>query len=381
MSEYQYLEFLAIDRPLTAQQVEELRNISTRAQITPVSFVNEYNWSGLKASPVDFMRRYFDLHVFLANWGDAIFMVRLPREALEQNILDVFCSSPYLKYEALAEHWLITWSLEVSDDYERFEFVEDTAWMSRLAPLREELLRGDLRSLYLGWLRYISNEDGEPDELEPMVVEGLGQLTAAQRSLAEFLEIDVDLLAGVVKGQAPKTEQAEDETVVEAWLDSLHKDELRGYLRQMVQGQGAQAERVVRRKYAAWQRQVVPAQVAPRSVAQLWQLAKQAREIRLVEETKMLQQAKAERQQKRNAWLAQLASDFPQAWKEVHQYANKGHASAYDTACQRLVDLRDAYNQHDTKAAFQQQLHEFRIQHQRRRALLQRLDKAGLHSR
>jgi len=54
----------------------------------------------------------------------------------------------------------------------------------------------------------------------------------------------------------------------------------------MVQGQGAQAERTVRRKYAAWQRQVVPAQVAPRSVAQLWQLAKQAQEIRLPSDNK-----------------------------------------------------------------------------------------------
>jgi hypothetical protein len=42
MSEYQYYEFLAIDRPLTEDEMKVLRALSTRAAITPVSFANEY---------------------------------------------------------------------------------------------------------------------------------------------------------------------------------------------------------------------------------------------------------------------------------------------------------------------------------------------------
>jgi hypothetical protein len=41
MSEYQYYEFQAIDRPLTERQMDELRKLSTRAEITPTSFTNE----------------------------------------------------------------------------------------------------------------------------------------------------------------------------------------------------------------------------------------------------------------------------------------------------------------------------------------------------
>jgi hypothetical protein len=51
MSEYQYYEFLAIDRPLTAEETQALRTLSTRAQITPVSFINEYNWGDFKGDP------------------------------------------------------------------------------------------------------------------------------------------------------------------------------------------------------------------------------------------------------------------------------------------------------------------------------------------
>jgi hypothetical protein len=43
MSEYQRYEFLAIDRPLNNEELDELGSISTRAEITATGFTNEYN--------------------------------------------------------------------------------------------------------------------------------------------------------------------------------------------------------------------------------------------------------------------------------------------------------------------------------------------------
>lgn len=57
MSEYQYYQFQSIDRPLTDPQMGELRAISTRADITPTSFVNVYHWGDLKACPLDLMKK------------------------------------------------------------------------------------------------------------------------------------------------------------------------------------------------------------------------------------------------------------------------------------------------------------------------------------
>ncbi len=48
MSEFQYYEFQAIDRPLTAKEMSELRSYSTRARITTTSFVNHYEWGSFK---------------------------------------------------------------------------------------------------------------------------------------------------------------------------------------------------------------------------------------------------------------------------------------------------------------------------------------------
>ena len=77
-SEYQCYEFVAIDRPLTAKQMAELRAISTRAEISPTRFWNEYNWGDLKAGPAKLMARYFDAHRYFANWGTRRLMLRLP---------------------------------------------------------------------------------------------------------------------------------------------------------------------------------------------------------------------------------------------------------------------------------------------------------------
>ena len=79
MSEYQYYEFVAIDEPLTPKQMAELRARSSRASITPTSFVNDYQWGNLKGDPVDWMRRYFDAHVYVANWCTCCLYLRVPR--------------------------------------------------------------------------------------------------------------------------------------------------------------------------------------------------------------------------------------------------------------------------------------------------------------
>ena len=52
MSEYQYYEFRAIDQPLDEKAMQALRDLSSRGQITPTSFINEYNWGDFKGSPL-----------------------------------------------------------------------------------------------------------------------------------------------------------------------------------------------------------------------------------------------------------------------------------------------------------------------------------------
>jgi len=83
MSEYQYYEFQAVDRLFDAPAREQLRAISSRARITASSFVNSYDWGDLKADPLKLLERYFDLFVYVANWGTRWFAMKLPRRVLD----------------------------------------------------------------------------------------------------------------------------------------------------------------------------------------------------------------------------------------------------------------------------------------------------------
>jgi hypothetical protein len=75
MSEYQYYEFQAIDRPLSREEQEQLRALSSRARITATSFTNEYHWGNFRGDPRRMVERYYDAHLYVAN--DEVRLCRL----------------------------------------------------------------------------------------------------------------------------------------------------------------------------------------------------------------------------------------------------------------------------------------------------------------
>ena len=380
MSEYQYYEFLAIDRPLTADEMAELRALSARATITPVSFTNEYNWGDFKGDPGKLMQRYFDAHVYVANWMTAIFMVRLPIEALTQETATAVAASYLLDIKPTKTHWIITWTLEASENYDRFGMEDGRGWMARLAPVRDELLRGDLRSLYIGWLAAVAGEMMDDDETEPLCVSGLGDLTAAQQALAEFLEVDPDLLAGAGMGSPAAQETEVSRREMEKWIDALPRDEVNSILKLLLAGKGQQAERSIRNRFASWRRglQTGDTDAPRRTVRELRQNAEKARLIRLEKQKRDRKQREIRRREKRKAYLKNLSSDFPKAWASVKEPVERGSGRGYDEACRMVVDIAEAYDLFATKEQFQNELENFMADHLRRRALIQRLVKAGI---
>lgn len=380
MSEYQYYEFLAVDRSLKVDEMAELRTLSTRATITPVSFTNEYNWGDFKGDPRKLMERYFDVHVYVANWMTAIFMVRLPMEALTRETAKAAAVPYLLDIKPTKTHWIITWSLEESENYDRFGMEDGRGWMARLAPVRDELLRGDLRSLYIGWLAAVTGKMMDDDEMEPLCVSGLGNLTASQQALAEFIEVDPDLLAGagMGSGSAPKAEIAPQE--MDEWIDALPREEANSILKQLLEGKGQQAERSIRNRFASWRRGLQAGDTGSprRTVGELRQNAEKARLIRMERQKRDRKQREVKRREKRKAYLKNLSSDFPKAWTSVKEPVGRGSGRGYDEACRILVDIAEAYDLFATKKKIQQELKKFMAGHLRRKALIQRLVKAGI---
>jgi hypothetical protein len=154
MSEYQYYEFQAIDRPLTAKEMSELRSYSTRARITATSFINDYSWGSFKGGEDAWMEKYFDAFLYLANWGTHVLKLRLPSSLLELEIARLYCPGESAFAQEKKGKTILTF---ISEDEEGGDWVEGEGQLSSLISARAELARGDLRCLYLGWLLCAQN--------------------------------------------------------------------------------------------------------------------------------------------------------------------------------------------------------------------------------
>jgi hypothetical protein len=254
MSEYQYYEFLAVDRPLDERQQAEVRALSTRARITATSFTNEYHWGNFRGDPRKMMERYYDAHLYLTNWGTHQVMLRLPGTLLSLEVAEQYCIDSHAAAWACGEHLILDLTSE-DEGGDWVEGAEDS--LSAIVGVRAELAAGDLRPLYLAWLAaygtWERDEDAfgydEEDELEPPVPGGLGVLTAPQRALADFLRLDADLLTIAAQASPPRAETQDDPRKLARWIKDLPPSDKDTLLHRVAQGQGAQVQMELRRRF------------------------------------------------------------------------------------------------------------------------------------
>ena len=191
MSEYQFYDFQAIDRRLTQADRDALRALSTRAVITSTRFTNSYQWGDFSGDPNHLVERWFDLHLYLANWGARRLVIRLPKLSVDRDLLDRCIAET-----DSVEVWEAGANLIVSiaredldiDDWDE----EDNERLSDLEPLRAAMIAGDTRLFYLFWLMAVQEEAVEAGELEPLP--GLGPLTDSLEAVADFFCLDGDLV-------------------------------------------------------------------------------------------------------------------------------------------------------------------------------------------
>ncbi|HET7017663.1 MAG TPA: hypothetical protein VFI65_27315 [Streptosporangiaceae bacterium] len=254
MSEYQYYEFLAIDRPLDEQQLTEVRALSTRARITATRFTNEYEWGDFGGDPRKMMELYYDAHLYFANWGTHQLMIRLPQALLSLEAAEQYCIDPDVTAWASGEHVI----LAVTSEEDEPEWDEDSEEsLSAIIGIRAELAAGDLRPLYLAWLAAYGTwerdedafDDDEETELEPPVPAGLGTLTAPQRALADFLRLDEVLLTIAAQASPPLADVSEDQGQLANWITNLPGEDKDALLTRVAQGQGAQVHLELRRRF------------------------------------------------------------------------------------------------------------------------------------
>ncbi|HEX5870775.1 MAG TPA: hypothetical protein VFY65_10185 [Longimicrobium sp.] len=383
MSEYQYYEFQAVDRPLTDDEMRQMRAVSSRARITSTRFVNDYSWGDFKGQPDRWMERWFDAFLYLANWGTRRLMLRLPASVLDVETARRYCPGENVTAWDHGDFVILSFT---ADDEESRDWVEededDLGSLGAMLPLREELAAGDHRVLYLGWLLLIQSLewDDEDPPLEPPVPPGLGTLTGALQAFRDFLRIDPDLVH-VAAERSPALAAPHGDAEVRRWIAALADDEKVELLARVAAGR----EREVRMQLVRGVHAARPAADAadgePRTAQALLDAAEERAEARARAEAEAAAREKARRAAAaaaaRQRHLDLLAGRDEELWHNVDALAASKRPASYDEAVALLKDLRDLAARDGRDEEFRARFATLRQQHARKPSFIDRLRKVA----
>lgn len=338
MSEFQYIEFRAIDGPVSKKNLEYMDRQSSRAEISPWQFCAEYNYSDFRGNVLEMLRRGYDLHLHYANFGVRKLLIRLP-----QGLPDPGAAKPYFSKDAVefvkdsngAGGVLKVEPFHESGDLDELWDLDD--WVEKLVPVRAEILEGDLRPFYLAHLAISCDGNHDPETTrEGPVPAGLDSLTEAQQALAEFYGISPALIQAAAKGGPPRTSRGDVRTLQSQWLRNQSQTMKDGWLSELLADPAAPVRAQMLAAFRSDHR--VAAWPTARLDRTIEDLQAAGEEIRLQSERKAADLAEKKRKQK----LVKIAADPTSILRETEELAATRTTDAYVQVGDLLADLRKA---------------------------------------
>jgi hypothetical protein len=374
MSEYQYYEFRAVDRPLDDRQMQKLRAVSSRAVITPTSFVNEYNWGDFKGDPDEWMEKYFDAFLYFANWGTRRFMLRFPKRLFDADAATAYCIGDSTFVKSRGDYVVLSFESNCEGD----DWIESEGWLASMIPLRSEILCGDLRCLYLAWLLCVQNGEVDDDEVEPCVPANLDELSASERSFADFFGIDDDLIEVAARTSSRSFPGHENRKELESWVHSLSEEEKDAILlRAMADEAQLGTELRIRFAREAGSRNKPEINEQRRTAGELLKAAEELTEKKGCQAAEQAAAEKARKEKEmaaaRDNYLRSLAGKENEIWLKIESLISTKQPGRYDEAVKLLVDLHDLAERGGKTENFLSLYRELRRKHEKKPSLLRKL--------
>ncbi|MBW4540720.1 MAG: hypothetical protein KME43_16450 [Myxacorys chilensis ATA2-1-KO14] len=366
MSEYQYYEFQAIDRPLTKKEQDEIRQLSSRVQLTPNQAIFLYNYGNFRGDPEKVLTQYFDMMFYIANWGTWQLMFRFPKAIADASRFQPYELPDTVTVSTTSKYIIL--DIQITEEEGIGGWIEGEGWMPRLLPLRDELLNGDLRLLYLVWLRtapYLAENTLEDDPVEPPIPPNLDKLSESLQAFVELVELDPNLVAAAA--QASDRQETIVEPPLENWLPALSADEKQEFLLKLVRREPhVDLQLIHRLKELAGATQSAPrSNSGHRRLSELQEIAETIR-------NKHHRKEQDAARKKRIKELEALAPREAQTWKRVAELIELKQAKPYDEATALLKDLRDLAEHQGRVAEFVQRFEQLKSDYQNRPALIAR---------
>jgi len=218
----------------------------------------------------------------------------------------------------------------------------------------------------------------DDDTIEPPVPLGNKKLTKAQKDLIEFLNIEEDLAIAGLQGSQTGKAGFDEEKSYKDWIDQTSESEAKEAVLKILRGELVEAQIDIRRKYNQFLKDTGKNSLQDdknrRTVDMLYDAAKDVEKKRLKREAEEHAREQERQERERREFLSSLVPKFPDLWNKAYSLTEQKSGSAYDQARDLLVDLRDAYKQAGRSDEFRSLITIYIGKHERRPALLKRIE-------
>jgi hypothetical protein len=377
MSEYQYYEWQTLERPLTAAEQAAVNGLSSHIDVTSSQAIVTYNWGNFKHDPIKVLAKYFDAYLYIANWGTRRLVFRFPKGLLDAAAIEPYCDEYHAHIENVGDVQVLEFEMSEEEGFD--EWMDERGLLSTLARVRDDILQGDYRALYLAWLKAMSlesddyNEDeDDPENLfndpEPPLPAGLKQLTPPLKAFADFFEIDPFLISAASERSRSLTPLQEADFA--PWISRLSRRECDEFLFKIVNAESG-AVTALRKKLLSFEKPVPRVETHPRTFGELLKTAEK------LSQTEARHQAE-EKRKKHIAEMQELAKREAQTWQDIEILLRSGYtARNYDDATGWLSKLQQLSEFQGTQENFKIRVRDLSERYKKRPALIERLEKKG----
>ncbi|MFL5691313.1 MAG: hypothetical protein ACJ795_05855 [Ktedonobacteraceae bacterium] len=367
MSEYQRYEFMTIDRPLTRAQLDAVDALSSHIEASSTHALIEYHWGDFKHDPIKVLHKFFDGFLYWANWGAPELALRFPHGILPVDLIDGYDLDDFVTFTQHPDYDILDihfGEMEGPDEWIEYE-------LGSLIAIRDELMEGDLRALYIVWLAgqsMMGSYDEEEDyEISvPAVPPAFDKLTAAQQALAELLQVPQELLVAAARHSNAAMLSTDDDFV--AWVELLTPERRSSYLVRLAHNEPGLSRLLVKelRELSQGKTKVTPSTGEHVTYATL---IAESKAIKAQLEREKREQERLARQRH----LQDIRDHQNEYWHQVDLAVTRGSGTGYDEAVRLLIELREVADQFKEIQEFQARFRAWVRPHLRRPALVKRL--------
>lgn len=338
MSEYQYFDFYSVDRTLSREEIEIIRTYSSRVNPNSRRAIFEYNYSDFRYSEEEVLNDFFDVMLYISNWGNRRLLMKFPVALVSFDELKEYEIDASYDYTEGIRVFKKGSNVIVDLDHhqEEGEWVEGEGMLDEMLPLRSQIINGDYRVLYLSWLHLVSeNPEMADDLLEPSLPSNLKELDYSLERFINFWEIDWDLISAASK--LSESEEILSDRDILPQIKLLSNKEKDQILKELINNE-VKAKYELKKRLTELHSGLRESKAnKPRTLSNL--IAGKAMEHKLRVDLEK-QEVEAARIRK----MRLIEKEASKMWLEVENNAELKTAKGYDKATEILKDLKEYHD-------------------------------------